>query len=370
MKLDVLKTANFRNLEDSTLQAGPGINVIYGDNAQGKTNLMEAIWLFTGNRSFRGAKETELITFSKEFSKLYIEFTTTERSQKAELTFGKKKTQKLNEVPLKSSSELNGTFPCVVFSPADLSLVKEGPEKRRRFLDMAIAQIKPSYRSYLAQYQKAMSQRNALMKDLFRFPSLSATVELWDMQLAKLGTILTSYRIDYLRKLEKFAQQIYDGISNGKESLKLEYDSTVFGENQKEIKYTDSNINSYYNKMQDSLISDTALGYSSVGIHRDDVSFYINENSVRAFGSQGQQRSSALAVKLAESQLLASITGEEPVMLLDDVLSELDVSRQEYILNHLERQQVFLSCCDISNTLRLKSGNIYKMENGKLDLLP
>lgn len=366
MKLDTLMTCRFRNLRDIVFEAQPGINIIYGDNAQGKTNLMEAIWLFTGAKSFRGAKENELTTIGKQGYKLYCEFTNSERRQSAELWYEASKKARLNGVPLKSAGELGQSFFSVVFSPADLQLIKETPEKRRHFLDTAIGQLKPSYQNYLLQYGKVLSQRNALLKDVGRFPDLRPTIDLWDEQLAKLGTILTIYRNDYVAKLSVFLKDIYLGISSGEEQIGISYASSVFSSDDPATKYTDSIINNYYNVLQNRLEEDIQSGFTSCGIHRDDLEFTINGISARAFGSQGQQRSCALALKLAESALLATVTGEEPVMLLDDVMSELDVRRQDYILNHLGRQQVVLTCCDLSNTLRLKSGNIYKMENGRL----
>lgn len=369
MKLDLLTTYQFRNLKEITFEAQPGINIIYGDNAQGKTNLMEAVWLLTGNKSFRGAKENELATIGKQRYKLYAEFTNTERLQTAEVWYESNKKAKLNGVALKSATELARSFFAVAFSPTDLQLIKETPEKRRHFLDTAIGQLKPSYQNYLVQYGKVLAQRNALLKEVGRFPDLRPTIDLWDEQLAKLGTILTIYRNDYVSKLSVFLKQIYEGISSGKEEIGITYRSSVFEENDPITKYTDSIINIYYNVLQSKLEEDLTVGFTSCGIHRDDLEFTVNGISAKSFGSQGQQRSCAISLKLAESELLANVSGEQPIILLDDVMSELDVRRQDYILNHLGHQQVILTCCDLSNTLRLKSGNIYKMENGRLQSL-
>lgn len=351
-------------------EADPRINVIFGNNAQGKTNLMEALWLFTGNRSFRGAKEAEMISFGKESTRLTVTFDCDGREQTAQLMLGERKKHHLNQVPVKSTSEFAGRYYAVVFSPSDLSFVKDGPEKRRKFLDIAISQLKPVYQKYLNQYNRVLIQRNALLKDLNYRPSLEPTVELWDLQLAKLGTILTSFRMDYLKKLNGFSGRIYEGISSGAEQVAFFYRSTVFPEEFGGGGYTDENIGEYVKVLAAGREEDKKFGSTSAGIHRDDIEILINGKSARLYGSQGQQRSCVLALKLAESELLRHVTGESPVMLLDDVMSELDADRQDYILNHLENQQVFITCCDLSNTLRLKSGSIFKVEHGEIKKQP
>ncbi len=364
MKIKKLVTQNFRNLKDLSFDIDPKVNIIFGNNAQGKTNLIEALWLFTGNKSFRGAKETEMIAFGSKNAKLTVNFECEGREQNAQLMLGEYKKHFLNQVPIKTPSELIGHYYAVVFSPSDLSFVKDGPEKRRKFLDIAISQLKPVYQKYLAQYNRVLIQRNSLLKDLYYHPDLKSTIELWDIQLAKLGTILTSFRMDYLKKLDGFASKIYEGISRGTEKAKFSYSSSVFTGEEILGGYEDETIKRYQNSLLAALKEDLKSGFTSVGIHRDDIEIQINERSARLYGSQGQQRSCVLALKLAESELLCHVTGESPVIFLDDVMSELDTNRQDYILNHLNNQQVFITCCDLSNTLRLKDGSIYKMENG------
>ena len=368
MRVNELKTAGFRNLKALDFKADDHINVIFGDNAQGKTNLMEALWLFTGNKSFRGAKESEMIAFGTDNATLKLTFSDARREQTAQLMLGENKKHFLNGVPQKSASDFSGRFFTVVFSPADLSLIKEGPERRRRFLDIAVSQLKPVYGKYLSQYNRVLLQKNALLKDLWRKPSLAETIDLWDLQLAKLGTILTGFRIDYVKKIGSYAEEIYKGISGGSEAVAFEYRSSVFPEEQRcaQTAYTDETILLYAEALKASREEDQKSGSTSVGIHRDDIEVSIDGLSARLYGSQGQQRSCVLALKLAESELLYAVTGEAAVMLLDDVMSELDPKRQDYILNHVDRQQVFITCCDISNTLRLKGGSVFHMENGVL----
>ncbi len=370
MLVESLTTEHFRNLANGTVAFSERMNVIFGDNAQGKTNLIEAIWLFSGAKSFRGARDGELTAFGQEFTALALSFRDKERSQTAEIRFGgrEKKRVLLNKVPLEGASKLAGSFYTVVFSPAHLSIVSEGPKNRRRFLDNAISQVNPRYRDYLDQYEKVLIQRNALLKDCWKFPSLRETIEIWDDQLARLGSILTIYRNDYVKKLGLAAAKIYAGLSQGKEQFSISYSSTVFGPHQAVSVYDDAAIRTYGQALSDSLGEDIKAGMTAVGVHRDDLEVEIDGRSARVYGSQGQKRSSALALKLAEASLLAGITGESPVILLDDVMSELDAHRQDYILNHVKNNQVFLTCCDISNTLRLREGGIFRVEGGRISL--
>jgi DNA replication and repair protein RecF len=343
------------------------MNIIYGDNAQGKTNIIEAIWLFSGCKSFRGAKDREMIAFLNDFADLTITFEDKERVQTARIKMeDKKKCVLLNKVPLKSASELSGNFLCVVFSPTHLSLVKDGPVLRRKFLDTAIAQIKPQYLTYLLQYEKVLSQKNALIKDVKKFSQLKETLDSWDIQLAKLGTIITIFRKDYVSKLDKTAQSIYSGFSNDKEKIELSYQSTVFSDLSEIDNYSDKNIEQYLTALKQNYEQDIKYGFTTVGIHRDDLGICLNQKDCKTYGSQGQQRSTVLALKLSEAKILKSVTGENPIILLDDVMSELDTNRQDYILNHVKDSQVFVTCCDIANTLRLTDGKIFHIQDGVL----
>lgn len=362
MKLTSLQLKQFRNIADLTLVPGEHINIIYGDNAQGKTNLIEAIWLFTGNASFRGSKLSELVAFDQTLCEAKISFRDQRREQHAVLKIGQKREIFLNQVPLKKKAELAGHFYCVIFSPDDLDFVKGSPRIRRKFLDEAIAQITPQYLDYLDQYEKTLEQRNALLKDLYRHPGLRQTLDIWDLQLAKLGTILSIYRNDYVKKLSKIATGIYGGLSGGREECLIRYQSTVFDPLPE--RYDDQIIETYYTVLQENVAQDVRQGFTGVGIHRDDIEVCIGGLAAKTYGSQGQQRSAILTLKLAEANLLEKVTGELPVILLDDVMSELDAKRQDYILNHVREGQVFLTCCDIFNTMRLKDGKIFRVEDG------
>ena len=364
LKIEGMTVHNYRNIADLEFTPCPGINVIYGNNAQGKTNLMEAIWLFTGNLSFRGAKTGELLRFGERQATLSLRFSDRDREQDALLSFGEKKKISLNHVALKTAGELNGNFFAVVFSPSHLSFIQDGPKFRRRFLDIAISEIRPQYKYYLNLYEKLIDQRNALLRSASSYPNLEEDIDVWDLPLAKAGTILSIYRGDYIRKISPLAKRIYDGLSCEKERFSVAYQSLVFDDINAVTAYDEASVSAYYKKLKESYLSDLRQGFTGVGIHRDDLDVKINDTPVRIYGSQGQQRSCVIALKLSEAMLLKKATGENPVMILDDVMSELDVSRQNYILNHLKEMQVFITCCDISDTVKLQTGRMMKMENG------
>lgn len=366
MLLKQVKLKQYRNISDLCVTPGEHVNIIYGDNAQGKTNFIEAIWLFTGNPSFRLAKQSELIQFDCKTSELSILFEDEQREQEAKIKITNKKDVLLNQVPLKKASDLAGHFFCVVFSPADLDFIKGSPSNRRRFMDVAIAQTTPQYLGYLETYSKVLEQRNALLKSLYKNMQLKDTLDIWDLQLAKLGTIISIYRNDYVKKLGVIAKSIYTGLSSQQEEFDIQYVSSAFDDMTTVSSYDDEVINSYFAKLQQALDQDIRLGFTSVGIHRDDLNVFINGLAAKSFGSQGQQRSCVLTLKLSEANLLTAVTGENPIILLDDVMSELDFKRQDYILNHVKNKQVFITCCDVFNTVNLKKGKIFKLEKGSL----
>lgn len=368
MVIETLSLENFRNIGSAELSPCTGINILFGPNAQGKTNVIEAIWLCTGSHSFRGAKESQMARFGEGFFRITLQFKDRERSQEIRYSSGEKRRKlALNGVPLKSPGELTGVFPAVVFDPTELSIVREGPGERRRFLDGSISQVKPVYRRYLDQYQAVLDQRNSLLRNE-RYRGYSGVLEVWDTQLAKIGSILSIYRADYLKKLCPIAGEIYEGFTGKAEAFSAGYESTVFPEGTALEVYSDQLISFYQAALEESLENDLRMGFTTRGIHRDDISLSVNHVPVKAFGSRGQQRSCAVALKLGEAKLYQGITGENPVVLLDDVMSELDQDRQDYILNRIKGFQVFVTCCDISNTLRMESGSVFSVDSGKIIL--
>ncbi len=364
MKVNSVELNNFRNISALRLEANDGVNVIYGENAQGKTNILEGIWLFTGCKSFRGAKDNELIRFGEDFARLNLSFSDNMREKRTDIVIGnnKKKNVSLNGVPLKSSSELIGSFYAVIFSPSHLSLIKDGPAERRKFIDTALCQLKPSYAESLARFRHTLQQRNALLKDIYLNSQLYDVLDTLDIQLAEYSARVVSERLKYTDILSQYSGEIYSGISEKKEKISVNYSRTDI---DKEISLGDLREIELKN-LKEARKEDVINKITTVGPHRDDLEILINNVSARSFGSQGQQRSCALALKLGESEIIKSVTGETPVALLDDVMSELDEKRQDYVLNHINDRQVFLTCCDPSQVLRLCGGKSFLVKGGKI----
>lgn len=361
MKINSISIENYRNIESLNLEFDD-VNIIYGENAQGKTNLIEAIYLFTGSKSFRGVKDKELVKFGSDFSRLKIDFENENRKQNAQIVIDKKRTATLNGIKKKSAAALGEELKAVIFSPVHLSMVKDGPAERRKFIDNALCQLKYNYRSVLKEYNRALVQRNMLLKDISKNSSLMDMLYIWDNNLAKSGAKIIFQRNKYVEALLPYAKEVFDGLSKGKENMDLilkgpfDYKDLSVKEIEKQLLFTFENTRS----------TDFMNRITTAGPHRDDMEILINAKSARTFGSQGQQRSCVLALKLAEASLLKDMTENEPLALLDDVMSELDLSRQDYILNHIKNWQVFITCCDADTVLRLKKGKTFHMENGGL----
>ena len=363
MQIDRLAVQGFRNLADLECLPCPGVNIIYGDNAQGKTNLLESLWLFCGARSFRGAHDREMVGFGQDYAHLQLEFTSQGRSQTAKLVLGPKRGVYLNGVAQDSQSKLSGTLCMVVFSPDHLSLVKDGPAQRRRLMDVAIAQLLPKYHRHLSDYNRILQQRNALLKDLYYHEELRDTLQIWDGYLAQVGAAIVHARLRYVQRLQEQLTEIFPGLSAGKERLDLTYVGSVpLGEDPTREEIQQALLHG----LEQNLGEDRRNQNTSVGPHRDDLELAINGNSVRKYGSQGQQRSSVLALKLAECAILKQVHGEEPVVLLDDVMSELDGSRRDYLLNHMQGRQVFLTCCDPAYFRTIQRGRSFHLKGGTI----
>ncbi len=329
------------------------MNVICGENAQGKTNFLESIWMFTGAKSFRTNKDNELCSFNNPKSRINMEFSAFSAENEAVIDIENRRKATLNGKKLSSPSMLAGNFCAIVFSPDDLNLISGAPEKRRRFLDIAISQIYPKYLETLKRYSRALAQRNYLLKEIKQNKGDEGLLLPFETELAAAGNTIIKYRIRYLELIEEFLTDIYNGISSFKESIKIKY-IPVSSPEELQI--------DLYNSRKEDINS----GYTSFGPHRDDLDFLIDDKSVKNFGSQGQKRSVALALKLCEAEVLYKTTGEYPIALLDDVMSELDPARQNYILNHISKLQVFITCCDPANIKNLSKGTVYRVEGGKI----
>lgn len=382
-----LKITNFRNFKETVFSPSSGVNILCGDNAQGKTNLIEAVWLFTGSHSFRGAKDPEMIRFGEKVCRLELEFSSRGRQNNASLAFSSTKQVALNGVKLDSATGFEGNFCAVVFSPEHLELVKSGPQQRRHFIDNAIAEILPRHTATLLEYRELLRQRNALLKDIPSHSELLDTISVWDEKITQIGASIIFARLRYLKRLSSKAETIYDGISEKPENFKnlvtqvsqekksgekldLEYISS------NDVVYPDdiSDAHSVLPKIRTSLAKslesqragDIENGYTRSGPHRDDIEITIGGLSARLYASQGQQRSAVLALKLAEAEVLKETIGEPPVLLLDDVMSELDHFRQNYILNHIGGCQVFITCCDRTGLECLEGGSVFNIHGGEI----
>ncbi len=368
MNVKSLYLKNFRNISELLLEFDERLNVIYGDNAQGKTNLIEAISLFSGEKSFRGVKDRQLTKIGEEKSSLALVYKTLERENRMKIEINGTRETTLNDLPVKTGEEFAQKFHAVVFSPTHLTLIKDGPEKRRSFLDNCICEISPNYTNYLINYERALFQRNSLLKS----PAIKIMTEnqivmahdVWNESLASTGAMIYKMRCRYLNQLNKFSSQIYSGITGEKEEMKMQYVSTIFDspvEDVQEIRKI------YFDALHNNLEEDLRVGYTQKGINRDDFDVTINGISARTFGSQGQQRSAVLALKFSQCQILEDALGESPVILLDDVMSELDKMRQDYILNRVSGMQVFITCCDKDDIKGLSDGKLFHVKNGEIE---
>lgn len=351
MKVKSIKIQNFRNIADISLQFDHEINVICGENAQGKTNIIEALWLFSGAKSFRNSKDNEFIKFGEKNAKISVNFEMLGVENEASISFSDKKTAFLNEKKLQNTSNFAGKYNAIIFSPSDLTLVTDGPEKRRRFLDTAIGQLYPNYIEILRNYSRAVMQRNKIIKDYRYDKTISIMLDVFETEIVDMGNKIADYRKRYIKILNKYVSKIYSGISSGKEIIEISYISKSGDVLDLE-------------KIKKSREIDMFTSTTSVGPHRDDMNFKINGIDARSFGSQGQKRSVALSLKLAGAEVIKEVSGEYPICLLDDVMSELDENRQNYILNHIRNWQSFITCCDTSNIKNLKEGKVITIKNG------
>lgn len=373
MKLRRLKTENFRNLAAVDLVPGPGVNVIYGENAQGKTNLIEAIYLLTGQKSFRAAKESDYLRFGTGVARIEAEFTCQNREKTAALAFGSKKLAWLSGVEC-TPGELTGEFLAVVFSPGELALIQEGPAERRAFLDGAISQVMPRYTATLAAMSRILLQRNTLITDMQKSGNtamMEPLLETWDRSLARAAFSVCHARARFLRRLAPPAAEIYRDICKREDQpFSLTYQPSIpapGGCDWADI--TPAEGEAHIRAALAAARSEDYKNYcTTVGPHRDNMEVSITGISARSFGSQGQQRSCALALKLAQCRVMEETLGEAPIILLDDVLSELDKTRREYFLHGKHPGQVFITCCDRNAARTLGGGAAFRMKEGQLYL--
>lgn len=366
--LKELTLNNYRNYIKLELNFNSNLIVFMGKNAQGKTNILESIYLSCTGRSHRTPKDRELIRWGENHSYIRTIVEKTEGSNYIEILIHnkQKKKIKINGIEAQRLGELMGHLNGVIFSPEDLKLIKEGPVERRRFMDMEISQVKPKYFYYLQRYNKVLFQRNNLLKDIQKNPGLKKTLPVWDEQIAETGSYITYTRIQFVRKLADISREIHKKLSFGTEELQVVYKSSIPFKNE-ELNEIQENFLSI---LQQNQTSDIERGSTLYGCHRDDIILMVNGFDVRTYGSQGQQRTVALSLKLSELELMYQESGEFPILLLDDVMSELDPYRQRMLLEYLNKVQTFITVTDltsvsISNSIDME---IYKIEQGEAEL--
>ena len=356
----------FRNIENCDIEFSPGVNLLYGNNAQGKTNVVEGIYVFARGRSFRAREDKELLGFDKEGFRIGIEYTSEDGDGTLEYAhFGKEKRRRKNGYAIRGAKEMMGSFRAVLFYPDDLSIVKDSPDGRRAFLNVAIGQINKIYVDSYAKYKTALENRNCLLKSASKGAYFDrGELESWSEIMAGYAADIYIERKRYIKKLELYANLAISDISGGIESLSLSYDSDIEceSENKEEI------ISLYKDVFTKELSKECIVGTSLYGPHRDDMDIFINGISARYYGSQGQQRSVVLSLKIAEGDVCHELTGEYPVYLFDDVLSELDDMRKSYVLSRLGEKQIIITSCD-GESLKGHADRIISVDNGKYSVI-
>ena len=337
---------NFRNYKSQKIELSNGKNIFFGLNGQGKTNIIEALYYFCTCKSFRSIHDKEIISFGEEYAHIRIDFEDKRRENSADIYITDKKSVKLNGINLEKLSEIIGKINMVIFTPEHLNLVREGPGTRRNFLDVLISQIKPMYFKYLMNYYKVLKQRNNILKNR----KMLSTIEVWDEKLVQYGVKICEYRREVIKKMNEYIGE----YESEKEKFSIEYLPS--------IKNDFTNPENFLNQLKSGLERDIEKGMTMTGPHRDDFDVYLNDKSLKKYGSQGQTRTGVLKIKLCECEIIKSITGEEPILLLDDVLSELDEKRRKYFIDNIEGRQVIITCTDRSFAEDEKASYFYVKE--------
>ncbi len=361
MRAKRLELKNFRNYTEQALEFGDGVNILWGDNAQGKTNVLEAVYLFSMGKASRAKRDVELIYHGQDSAELALEFADSERDFRAEISLFKnrRKTISVNDVPIRRNSELMGRFRMVYFGPEYLGLVKEGPKQRRKNTDILISQLRPRYFSALSDLKKLVESKNALLK--MDKPN-TAMLEILNDKMSALSAEIIALRTDYIKKIGDIASGIQREISGGKEELEIKYLSCIGasdGLGIPELK------NMVAERLEEAFKRELDSRESIIGPHREDVSYLIGGREAKAFASQGQQKTIVLVQKLAEVELMHEETGELPVLLLDDIMSELDRKRQGFILNHIKDMQMLITCTDVEGFDLGGGTRLFHIEDGK-----
>ena len=351
MHINSILLENFRNYDNQEIKLNKNINIIYGNNAQGKTNIIESVFLCAYGKSFRTKKDCELIKFDKDLCKVEVSYSKIDREGKIKAEINDKKTFFVNGVKQNKISDIIGKINVVIFTPDDIEIIKDGPQKRRRFLDMMISSLRPNYLHLLNSYNKILEQRNNLLRQIKVENKNHAMLDIWDEQLSEYSFKIYEYRKYFVEKISNSIEDIHNLITkSGKEDIKIKYISNS------------KNKESFLENLKKSRIIDIKKGFTATGIHRDDFMIYINNRPVSIFGSQGQQRTAILTLKLCELKIVKEEIGDSPILLLDDYMSELDEKRRTSFLENIKGNQVIITCTDIIDLENESS--IYYVENG------
>ena len=363
MKIRSIKLADFRNYTEAEIQPCEGATVFTGDNAQGKTNILEAVYLCCTGRSHRTSHDKEMIRAGAEYARVRVDAERADGPHDVEITLARndRRRVKVAGSVVSRSGEMLGHVTGVLFSPEDLRMVKDGPVERRRFVDMELSQLRPSYYYALQRYNRALKQRGALLKEVAMGKFEPDALDMWDDQLAESGAVIMEMRRDFLLKISQAAGEIHARVAAGAEKMKVEYAPSV---------ETDARGTELKDAVSEALLrargGDLKRLITSVGPHRDDVRVDLNGMDARAYGSQGQVRTCALALKLSELEIMRRESGEAPVLMLDDVMSELDPGRRRLLINTLENVQTFVTCTDLSDLAGASFGRVFRVKQATL----
>ena len=353
MYIEEIKLNNFRNYKNQEIKLKKGINLFYGNNAQGKTNIIESIFVCSMGKSFRARKDKELINFNNENASVEIKYLKKDRDGKIKYIIGENKNIFINNIQIKKMSEVLGNINIVLFSPEDINIIKDGPKNRRKFLNMMISQLRPNYIYTYNLYLKILEQRNNYLKNINLQNKNDDLLDIYDEKLAEFGNIINKYRDEFINKIKEKIEDIHRKVTEEKEEIKIKYISDCF------------NKEKFINNLKENRNQDILKGHTTIGIQRDDIYFYINSKKIDIYGSQGQQRTSILSLKLAELEIVKDEMGEYPILLLDDFMSELDNKRRENFLKNIKDTQIIITCTD---DIIIKNINInkYKVEEGRI----
>jgi DNA replication and repair protein RecF len=357
MYISSVELKNYRNYESAAIPFKDGINILFGDNAQGKTNVLESLYVCATTKSHRGSRDKELIQFGQEEAHIRMMVNKQGIDHRIDMHLKKQKGKgaAIDGMMVKKSSELLGMVHMILFSPEDLSIIKNGPGERRRFMDLELCQLDKIYMSHLGSYNKILNQRNSLLKQISFDRELEETLDIWDQQMVKYGVEIIKIREEFIREMNEIISVIHEKLTGGREHLVLEYEPSL-------------EADEYEQTLRNRRSKDIKQLATGAGPHRDDVNFLVDGMDIRRFGSQGQQRTAALSLKLAEIKLVERMIKDKPILLLDDVLSELDGSRKNYLMESISGIQTIITCTGLDEFVegRLSIDQVYRVRDGKI----